>query len=133
MEQIKDVLPKNKWQNDKIKFLNFGLGLMREEERELLLEIGAIKHIQGIDFIALDGCCVNVYHNSEANCVFKGNEMECKLEAEKIKKEKPSIDVKVMFYPKSYYEYYAKEQARRKAIDLEEEYNEHLLKEIGFN
>ena len=132
MEQIKDVLPKNKWQNDKIKFINRGLGLMREEERELLLSIGAIKELPDCDTIACDGYCVNIYRNGDATCVFEGNKFQCEMEIEKIKKDKPSIDVKVKSYSKNYVEYHAKERARREAIDTENEANEQLLKEIGF-
>jgi hypothetical protein len=131
MEQIKEVLVKPNFTSTK-KFVNRGLGFMTEEERNTLLEIGAIKPEKDIDAVAQDGYCVNVYRNGDATCVFEGSKFDCEMEKDKIKRDKPGIDVQVRRYPKAYNEYYKNKEAKRKALEYEEEANEQLLKEIGF-
>lgn len=87
------------------KYVNFGLGMMNEEERRGLLHSGAIINLNGVDNINCDGYCVNVYKNDDPIKVFEGTKFQCDMEKDNIKRNKPEIKVEVRSYPKSYFEY----------------------------
>ena len=102
---MKKILLLNLKNNMPNRFVDFGLGIMTEPERAKLLADGAIVNIKGVDHIACDGYCVNVYKHDEPICVFEGNKFQCEMEASNIKKNKPDIKVEVRNYPKSFEAY----------------------------
>lgn len=126
MENLKQVLGaryENCFKNNQPEdFCNFGLGFMLKSEREELIKIGAIIHLpkENIDVIACDAWCVNTYNNNGATCVYEGSKLNCEAEASRIKRERPSIEVKIRNYPKSYIAYYAAKSAQSKALSEEQ-------------
>jgi len=112
------------------KFVNFGLGVMTEQERQYLLDNKAIVNKFGVDHIACDAFCVNTLKNGEATCVFQGTEMQCAMEADKIRRERSGIKVVVCGYSKFYFEWM--DSKKQKMIQLEEASDEfdNLVKNI---
>lgn len=94
------------------KFFNWGLGGMFENERNELLKSGAIKTQYGIDVLARDGWCVNVFERDEPKCVFEGDRFSCENEADRIRKIKPNAKVLVKNYPKAYVKHFKLDEVR---------------------
>ena len=102
-------------------FDNWGRGVMHKNERQALLDKGAIKTFNGTDYIACDGWCVNVYERGEPKCVYEGNRWSCEQEAQKIRNQRATAKVEIKSYPKSYVEYLKSKsfQGTREQIELQ--------------
>jgi hypothetical protein len=111
-----------------MEFINHNLGLMRKEEHDELVKIGAIKCKEGVDSIVAEYPYLVIIKSGEEVVLDMFGDLKTILK-EKLDNEKKGIKCKVAFSPRKFTEYFEQKRRLRLAEEYENESVDQLIKE----